>query len=256
VCVEESDLQALEAALVAHQVAPGATVVSQITNAAVGRALSEVTGPGTVLDVADLAAPSIVQACLGEKDRDLQLGGTTFRVTEIASPTAGSLRVLFGDLVPLAVVPAGSRQVDVCPGRDRLVAAGDAVTVLGTPMELETAGYPPHSPRPAPVAAASSSRAGHPWVVIRSLWGEASRGLHFTLCAIVVLLIASSIVLHFTCNSGGRHLSVVEALYLTVVTLSTVGYGDFSFAAQGTGLQVFAISSSSAPCSSPRRWLC
>jgi Trk K+ transport system NAD-binding subunit len=237
VCVEESDLRALEAALVAHEVAPHARVVSQITNEAVGRALAGVTGAGTVLDVADLAAPSIVQACLGEKDRDLQIGETTFRVTEISCPETGSLRSLFGDLVPLAVVRAGTTSVEVCPGRDLVVGPGDLVTVLGTPVELDGAGFPP---MPAPIWT-QSKKAGNPFVVVRSLWKEAQRGLRFTLCAILVLLAGSTAVLRLTYNAGGHHLDLIEAAYFTVVTISTVGYGDLSFAAQGTGLQLFAI---------------
>jgi Trk K+ transport system NAD-binding subunit len=238
VCVEESDLHALEAALVAHQTAPQARVVAQISNVAVARALTEVTGAGTVLDVADLAAPTIVQACLGEKDHELRFGETAFRVTEITCAEPGSLRTLFGDLVPIAVVPAGGTDIEVCPGRDFVVAPADVVTVLGTPVQLDTAGFPPHPP---PVYNAPT-RAGNPTVVIRSLWHQAQRGLRITLCSIVALLAVSTGVLRFTYHQiSGRHLDVVESLYLTVVTLSTVGYGDFSFASQGTGLQIFAI---------------
>ena len=238
ICVEESDLHALEAALVAHQIAPGARVVSQISNAAVGRALAEVTGRGTVLDVADLAAPTIVQACLGEKDHDLVLGPTAFRATEVTCHEAGSLRSLFGDLVPLAVVAAGTGGVEVCPGRDFVVSPGDAVTVLGTPAELDRAGLPP---RPAPVRPPSTRRF-NPFSVARSLWGEAERALGATAMAILGLLVLSTAILRAFYQAGsGHHLSTVESLYFTVETISTVGYGDFSFAAQSVELQVFAI---------------
>ena len=35
-------------------------------------------------------------------------------------------------------------------------------------------------------------------------------------------------------HPGGGHLSVEEAIYFTVETVATVGFGDFSFASQST----------------------
>jgi Trk K+ transport system NAD-binding subunit len=238
VCVEENDLHALEAALVAHEVAPRARIVTQITNAAVRRALAEVTGAGTVLDVADLAAPTIVQACLGDKDHSLQLGETSFRMTEVACAGAGSLRSLFGDLVPIAVVDAGTLAVEVCPGRDHVVGPDDLVTVLGTHAELDRAGFEPVTPP----ALAHAERAIRPASVVGSLWSEAERGLKVAALAMVGLLaVSSTIIKLFYDAGGGRHLSVIQSLYFTVVTVSTVGYGEFSFGGQAVGLQLFAI---------------
>jgi hypothetical protein len=54
-------------------------VVVQMGNAAAGSAVAQVTGPGTVLDV---AAPSTVEACLG-RDSFLELAGTRFVTAEV-----------------------------------------------------------------------------------------------------------------------------------------------------------------------------
>ncbi len=67
VCAERTEVQTLETALLVSERRPDIRVVVQLANAAVGAAVSEVTGPGTVLDVAALAAPSIVEACLGQR---------------------------------------------------------------------------------------------------------------------------------------------------------------------------------------------
>jgi Trk K+ transport system NAD-binding subunit len=40
---------------------------------------------------------------------------------------------------------------------------------------------------------------------------------------------------------GHSHLGLLTSAYFTVETVATVGYGDFSFAAQGGGMKVFAI---------------
>src|ERR1700686_2863116 len=64
ICVETSEVATLEIALRVREARPALGVVVQRATPAVGRALERVTGPGSVLDVAALAAPSFVEACL------------------------------------------------------------------------------------------------------------------------------------------------------------------------------------------------
>ena len=66
VCAEHTEVQTLETALLISELRPEIRVVVQLANQAVGAAVSQVTGPGTVLDVAGhLAKPSIVEALPG-----------------------------------------------------------------------------------------------------------------------------------------------------------------------------------------------
>ncbi len=52
----------------------------------------------------------------------------------------------------------------------------------------------------------------------------------------------STLVLHFGYHrAGGGHLPVVDAVYFTVETVATVGFGDFSFSSQPTWVEVFGI---------------
>ena len=102
--------------------------------------MSQVTGTGTVLDVATLAAPSIVEACLGSDSFQIELAGTRFETAEVEVDRFASLRALFGALAPIAVVPADGSDTVACPGPRPLVSIGDRVTVLGTPDELAEAG--------------------------------------------------------------------------------------------------------------------
>ena len=51
----------------------------------------------------------------------------------------GSLRELFGDLAPVAVLPRGAAPV-VGPGRDERVAPGDRVALIGAPEDFDRAG--------------------------------------------------------------------------------------------------------------------
>jgi Trk K+ transport system NAD-binding subunit len=59
----------------------------------------------------------------------------------------------------------------------------------------------------------------------------------------VVLVVAASIVLHlgYMDPTTQRHPGMLESLYFTVETVATVGFGDYSFAAQSPWLQAFAI---------------
>jgi Trk K+ transport system NAD-binding subunit len=239
ICVEENDLHALETVLAAHDLRQDLRIVVQMANAGVGRAVSEITGPGTVLDVAGLAAPSIVDVCTGTDIHELELGGRHFVLVDKPSPRAGTLRSVFGDLAPIAVVsPSGG--VEICPGRDTEVEKGDRVTVIATPAEMEAIGVPT-SAQQAPV------RWGVHLVewgrrVVRSTWELADKPLKINLAALVVLvLLASVVVVVWYRPSPGTHLSFISAVYFTVETVSTVGYGDYSYAGQSQALQVFAI---------------
>ena len=243
VCAERTELQTLESALFISELRPGIRVVVQLANAAVGAAVAQVTGPGSVLDVAALAAPSIVEACLGKVAHRLVLGGTEFVATEVVVSRSGSLRALFGGLAPVAVVPADGSATEACPGRDLRVLPGDRVTVLGTPGELAAAaidadatedavGSPPGR-RPV-VDAIRRARA-----VMSS---ETNSALRWAMVAAVVLVTVSVLVLRFGYRRpSGAHLSWLDALYFTVETISTVGFGDFSFSGESVAMEVFGI---------------
>ena len=137
VCVVPDELRNLEIALLARGLRPELRVVVQLTNEAVGRAVARVTGAGTVLDVATLAAPSFVEACLARRAHRLELAGQEFRILEQTVEETGTLRHLFGDLAPVAVVPSDGSEVVICPGRDLQVSPGDRVVVVGTSADLD-----------------------------------------------------------------------------------------------------------------------
>src|ERR1700731_5243037 len=125
ICAQENDLSALETALLARRLRAEVRVVAQLTNPAVGRAVKE--AGVAVLDVAGLSAPSVVEACLREGVQELSLSGERFLAARTIAARAGTLRELYGALAPVAVLPRVGG-VQVCPGRDTRVGAGDEVT--------------------------------------------------------------------------------------------------------------------------------
>jgi len=159
ICVPDDDLQAMQTALLIRRHRPHVRLVVRMGNSAVGRALAEVTGADSVLDVAALAAPTVVQACQGQRPRPIELAGETFYATELAAPADATLRELYGELAPLAVSgPAGGTVV--CPGRDTPVHAGDRVTAVGTRRQFADRGVPVGADEPAPRHASGARSAG------------------------------------------------------------------------------------------------
>jgi Trk K+ transport system NAD-binding subunit len=240
ICAQEDDLQTLETALLTRELRADVRVTVQLGNPAVGRAL-----PGigiAVLDVAGLSAPSIVEACL-HSPQEIVLAGQHFYAARTIAPRAGSLRELYGTLSPVAVLPADGSGHVICPGRDHRVAAGDELTLFGTPGELRAAGLG-DSLRPSPAAtpAAPTRVLRHLRGLVMSLVQAADRRLVLALVALFVVLATSTMVLRLAYHlPGARRFPLLDAAYFTVETVTTVGYGDFSFRHQGPWLMAGAI---------------
>jgi Trk K+ transport system NAD-binding subunit len=241
VCVVAQDLQNVQLALQARHMSAQVRVVSQLGNNAVRRAMAADNGPGAVIDGASLAAPAIVEACLGRRLHEMQFGTTTF-VAATVSVNGGTLRSLFGDLAPVAVtrpIEGSQPTVFACPGRDFVTEAGDFATMLGTPDELAMRGIefetnPSEHERPR-----RGSRIRQLPGAVRSAIGEFDPGVYRALGALVTLVTISTVLLHLGYRKPG--MSVLDGLYFSVETVATVGFGDFSFASQDPELRIWAI---------------
>ena len=238
VCVENDELNSLETALLVNELSPG----TRLVNAAVGHAVADVTGTGSVLDVAELAAPSLVEACLQHTSHELDLDGDGFVVAAVTVDHPTTLRKEFGELAPVAVVAAADNAVTVCPGRDHPVVAGDTVYVVGTPAQLDDFGLSWHDE----VVSARTSR----WRrlidqtrhAVISLLAEADRGLRLAVAALcLVVIVATAVLMIGYRKPDGAHMSLLDGVYFSVETIGTIGYGDFYFANQAAWLRVFAI---------------
>jgi Trk K+ transport system NAD-binding subunit len=245
ICAQHDDLQTLETALLARRLRADVRVVAQLNNPAVGRAVKQVGI--SVLDVAGLSAPSVVEACLRRGVQPITLAGEPFLAARTIAPRAASLRELYGALAPVAVVPAADGDVTLCPGRDTRVAEGDEVTLIGTPAELRTAAVVKHLERTVatapPRTAQRAGRATHLRDLAVSLARAADRRLAMALGGLLAVLIASTIVLRltYTYAGPGHRISLLDAVYFTVETVTTVGYGDYTFRGEPPWLIVFAI---------------
>jgi Trk K+ transport system NAD-binding subunit len=277
ICAQENDLSALETALLVRRLRAEVRVIAQLTNPAVGRAVRE--AGVRVLDVAGLSAPSLVEVCLGEGVQEMSLSGLRFLAARTTAPSAATLRTLYGALAPIAVLPRDG-DVLIAPGRDTLVSPGDVVTLIGTPEELAAASVIDHPERIRRLAATDgagggsngASSTGSSYGVLGvlapaepddgqsgsgaaartaralrdltvSLARATDRRMAVALGALLAVLVTATLVLRFTYQFAGpgHRISLIDAVYFTVETVTTVGYGDFSFRGEPDWLVGFAV---------------
>ncbi|AGB25559.1 K+ transport system, NAD-binding component [Mycobacterium sp. JS623] len=242
ICADDDDALNLEIALLARQANPDVRVVARLANSVLREAMSQDNGPGAILDVADLAAASVVEACLGRTAHTISVAGIDFVVSGADAPRDATLRDIFGDLAPVAVIHAedsDSRdEVVACPGRDYRVSAGDWTAMIGTADELAQQGIA--IPRPL-----SHSRARRPPLrrvvdAVRLIRDDINPMFYRALAASLSLLIGSTVLLRFAYQHPPG-MSWIDALYFSTETIATVGYGDFSFMHQPLWLRIWGI---------------
>jgi Trk K+ transport system NAD-binding subunit len=240
VCAGNDEAGNLEIALLARKANPAVRVVARLGNDVLREALREGHGPGAILDVADLAAPSIVKACLADAVHPFEAAGTQFVISGSEAPRDATLGKLFGDLIPVAVVHGENSstpgEVDACPSRDQSVRAGDWTVLLGTADEVGDHGIKHPKTSPPKSIQRRFRRAVN---AVRALVNDLNPAFFPVLAGVLVLTLVSTVVLRL----GHRHpqMSWTDALYFTVETVSTTGYGDFSFVTQPAWLRLFAI---------------
>lgn len=240
VCVEDDDLRCLESALLVQELAPDKRVIVRQSNAAVGRAVSSAITPGLVVNPADLAASTFVESVLDERLHRITVGDERFVVREIAATASGRLQDLFGDLAPILVIRADGTQ-SVCPSRDDEVQAGDIVALVGEERELMQLQDAPAEPLGTPARPKRSGRRP-----LRALTDDlgygANRGLKWTILALLALGVVFAVLLAVGyVSTETDQMDLVDAVYFSVETLATIGYGDFALDGQPAYLRVATI---------------
>jgi Trk K+ transport system NAD-binding subunit len=242
ICADDDDDLNLEIALLARQFNPTVRVVARLANDVLREAMAVGNGPGAVLDVADLAAPSVVEACLARTTHAIPVAGVQFVVSGTEAPHDATLRDIYGDLAPVAVIHGEKSptpgEVIACPGRDQQVRAGDWTAMIGTAAELTAQGIDvAHS-----VATARGRRSPVRRVInaLRALREDINPMFFRAFAASMTLLLGATVLLRFSYRHPPA-MGWIDALYFSTETIATVGYGDFSFLNQPTWLRVFGI---------------
>src|SRR3984893_3397840 len=196
VCAGDDDAVNLEIALLARKANPNMRVVSRVANDVLREAVNNDNGPGAILDVADLAAPAVVEACLAQTTHKFDAAGMNFVVAGKTASREATLRELYGDLPPVAIIHGEDSpnpgELETCPGRDQRVHAGDWTMMIGTADELAAQGL--KVPRP------SRARSRRPLLrravdAVRGVVIDVNPTFYPVFSATLVLLIGATIIL-------------------------------------------------------------
>ena len=242
ICVADDDELNLEIALLARQASPDVRVVARLANGVLRDAMAAGNGPGAILDVADLAASSVVEACLSRTTHTISVAGIDFVVSGADVPRDATLREIYGDLAPVAVIHGENStqpgDVVACPGRDMRVRKGDWTAIIGTADELTAQGIA----IPEPLAQTRVRRPPLRRLIdaARMIREDINPMFYRAFAASMTLLVGATLLLRFTYQHPPG-MTWIDALYFSTETIATVGYGDFSFLDQPTWLRVFGI---------------
>ncbi|OYN82938.1 NAD-binding protein [Mycolicibacterium sphagni] len=241
ICADDDDDLNLQIALLARQANPHARVVARLANAVLREAMADGNGPGAILDVADLAAPSVVEALLKRTTHTISVAGIDFVITGTTATKDGTLREIYGDLAPVAVIRGEAAETPgeliACPGRDERVRPGDWTAMIGTAHELTERGIKiakpiRATPRPRPLFVRISD-------AVRAFSDDLNPMFYRSLAVGAALLAGSTIMLRYAYKQPG--MGWVDALYFSSETIATVGYGDFTFLHQPTWLRLWGV---------------
>src|ERR1700759_1513726 len=240
VCAGPNDAINLEIALLAREYSPNVRVVARLANDVLREEVAAVNGPGAILDVAELATPSVVEAVLSRNAHQFDTAGLEFVVWGAEAPYDGTLREIYADLAPVAVVhgknsPAPGEVVP-CPGRDLRVYAGDWTSMIGVKDELEARGI---TVPPRTATRSRHSRVRRAIDAARAMRDDVNPMLFPSLAFALLLTLGATAVVRFTYQSP--RMSWIDALYFASETITTVGYGDYSFGQQTPWLRLFAV---------------
>jgi Trk K+ transport system NAD-binding subunit len=242
ICADDDDDLNLEIALLARQANPTVRVVARLANSVLRTAVAEDNGAGAILDVADLAAPSVVEACLARTTHTISAAGVDFVISGAVVPRDGTLRDIYGDLAPVAVIHGDKSRtpgdVVACPGRDLGVHQGDWTAMIGTAEELAAQGIA--IAKPFATTRLHRSAVRRAIDAARAFREDLNPMFYRALAASTTLLICATVLLRFTYQRPPG-MSWIDALYFSTETIATVGYGDFSFIEQPTWLRLFGI---------------
>ncbi len=238
-CVTDDDVRNIRLALLVRDISPDVRIVVRMANASVGKALTSVTQPGAVLNVAELASMSFVETAVQRTTHAITLGGTEFSVATLPSPTSGTFGLLWEELAPIAVQPADGSPILSGPSLDHEVQPGDLVTLLGTEQAFREAGLEPERDTLTAIGPTLRRRVKEAVAAMSDAVDRPFR-IAFGVLSALALVSVTVLTLGYEEPDGSR-MSVLDAVYFTSETIATVGFGDFYFREQDTWLRVWAV---------------
>ena len=222
-----NDLTNIEVALDAKRLHPNIRTVARAFDRYLAPRLESNFGIDRVLAMSQLAAPAFVSAAFGDElvasfewgtDR---YGVVRLTVTEGHRFEGMSLAELEEKtrLSPL-LHTGGDNAPVICPDRLIRLEPGDSLKLIGLESSILALGSLPIHAEEAPTKS-NARRSDH--LSIKRIWKNAPRDLRLLLSGLMALIMLSTIIFKY-----GMNLTIIDAFYFVVSTVTTTGYGDIT----------------------------
>ena len=212
--VEDDDVGNLHAALVAQDLNPAVELVIRMFNIELGHRLESLFTSCRMLSASVVVAPVLADAALyGRTGQQVAVLGHTLQVEEVTTDDPR----LAVELPPATETGAGTSR-----------EAADRVLAL-----IETAS------EPVPLARTREQRPPRRGVVRQ--WARAIGVLFDRRVAATIALLAVIIAISAGVYALFYDLSLIDAIYFTVTTVTTTGYGDINLLTAVTPLKLYGI---------------
>lgn len=225
-----NDLTNIEIALDVKRYRPDVPIVARMFDGNLADQVEKHLGVQQALAVSLVSAPAFASAAFGDHvTGEFETAGRRFIVSRLevkaedafVSWDLGKFQREF-DVAVLMYVPAEGEPV-IDPPADTAIGAGDVFKVLGTSKAMRR--FMPEFTR-SPRAVAKAKKRLHwtnPVKALGHLWRSVSPELRAVLIGLNVLTLVSVFVF-----SWGMGLSLGDAFYFVIATVTTTGYGDIS----------------------------
>jgi Trk K+ transport system NAD-binding subunit len=221
IATSDTDLVNLEIAMDAARIAPGVPVVIRLFDQELARKVEGTFGIRRALAASAVSAPAFMAAALGERwIRSFSLDGAPFVVGECQ---ADDLSPLLGRTVRDVATEHGlvvARLDDASPAPSASIEEGSRLVLVGAEADWKRAPFAQAPPR------APGRRLPRPTAAVRGLLGFV-RGAPPLLTGVLAVLLAF-FALSVLVFRVALHLSLVDAFYFIVSTVTTTGYGDIT----------------------------
>jgi Trk K+ transport system NAD-binding subunit len=230
----DKDLVNVEISLDAKRLRPELPVVVRIFDQNLAQQLEASFDVRRALAMSALAAPTFVAAALGEEVAgSFRMEDSLFvvgqcRVGKCGIHEGASVREVAARHSLAVLSVQRERGAEISPPPDTALEEEDRVTLLGDHSDwLRVTGSGESSPEPAPALRARRTiSALSPAVWLRfahHVWSSAPLPLRIVFAALNALIVISVFVFHLAMD-----LSLIDAIYFIVATVTTTGYGDIS----------------------------
>jgi Trk K+ transport system NAD-binding subunit len=244
-----NDLTNIQIAMDARHLAPDLRIIARIFEQELARQVQQSIGIHAALAMSMLAAPAFAVSAFGDRiTTEFSVDEHRFLIARLevdeASPLLGKSLANLGQGNNVSVLlKAGSDcGMDLQPRAEDVLKPGDVLKIVGltrdVPALVPSAEFRPKGNRDAGGLGSAVLRVLNPLEAVRfvrRVWQNATVELRALTLIVSVMMVLSVLVF-----SRGMNLSLGDALYFVITTLTTTGYGDISPMKAGFAVKLYA----------------